>query len=230
MLYSKLFFAALTGITCVAAMPAEQPVADAKAKAFPRGECRDERDDLYCGRSVTEFTRYDAKNKLCYSNDGANRLFCAIREQQELAVELAREFERITRCEIDQYYGTRERRCECYRRRDGDRGGRDRECRDGDRRGGDRDGDRGRGDRDGDRGRGGRDGDRGRDAHNPNCKGDDVAFCAASETYVITYDRDNDVCDRNRGNYVFCANRERGAATDKARDHFRDRDRNKKQA
>ncbi|KAI3530334.1 hypothetical protein CPAR01_09868 [Colletotrichum paranaense] len=226
MLYSKLFVAALTGISCVAAMPAEQPAELAKAEAFPRGECRDERDELYCGRSVKEFTRYDAKNRLCFANDGGNRLFCAIREQQELAIELAREFDRITRCEIDQYYGYRERRCECYRRRDGDRGGRGRECRDGD-----RDGDRrgGRdGDRDGDRGRGGRDGDRGRDDHDPNCKGDDLAFCAASEDLIITYERGAEICDRNRGNYVFCANRERGAARDKARDHFRDR--NKKQA
>ncbi|KAK1707700.1 hypothetical protein BDP67DRAFT_412303 [Colletotrichum lupini] len=197
MLYSKLFVAALTGISCVAAMPAEQPAELAKAEAFPRGECRDERDELYCGRSVKEFTRYDAKNRLCFANDGGNRLFCAIREQQELAIELAREFDRITRCEIDQYYGYRERRCECYRRRDGDR-------------------------------RGGRDGDRGRDDHDPNCKGDDLAFCAASEDLIITYERGAELCDRNRGNYVFCANRERGAARDKARDHFRDR--NKKQA
>ncbi|KXH26359.1 hypothetical protein CSAL01_11357 [Colletotrichum salicis] len=119
MLYSKLFVAALTGITCVAAMPAEQPAELAKTEAFPRGECRDERDDLYCGRSVKEFTRYDAKNRLCFANDGGNRLFCAIQRGAE-------------------------------------------------------------------------------------------------------------ICDRNRGNYVFCANRERGAAREKARDHFRDR--NKKQA
>lgn len=39
-------------------MPAEQPAELAKAEAFPRGECRDERDELYCGRSVKEFTRY----------------------------------------------------------------------------------------------------------------------------------------------------------------------------
>lgn len=58
MLYSKLFVAAITGISCVAAMPAEQPAELAKAEAFPRGECRDERDELYCGRSVKEFTRY----------------------------------------------------------------------------------------------------------------------------------------------------------------------------
>ncbi|GJC84805.1 hypothetical protein ColLi_07643 [Colletotrichum liriopes] len=123
MLYSKILIAAITGISCVAAIPAE--AAKKEVEAFRRGECRDSRDDLYCGRSVKEFTKYDAKNRLCY-NDGSNRLFCAIREQQELAIELARE---------------------------------------------------------------------------------------------------------NRGNYVFCADRERGAAREKARDHFEDRrNRDKKQA
>ncbi|GKT42841.1 uncharacterized protein ColSpa_03022 [Colletotrichum spaethianum] len=205
MLYAKILIAAITGISCVAAVPADAPPKK-DVEVFRRGECRDSRDDLYCGRSVKEFTKYDVNNRLCY-NDGANRLFCAIREQQELAYELLREWERIQRCGLNQYYATRERRCECYRRRDG------------------------RGDRDRCDGDDDNDNDRGRDNHNPNCKGDDIAFCAASEDLIITYDRENVLCDRNLGNYVFCANRERGAARDKARDHFRDRrDNNKQQA
>ncbi|WYZ39637.1 hypothetical protein EsH8_III_001551 [Colletotrichum jinshuiense] len=207
MLYSTLFLTALSSISCVLAMPAEA----ANKEVFPRGDCRDDRDDLYCGRGIREFTRYDAGNKLCYSSDNANRLFCAIREQQELARELAEEWSRIERCGLNQYYGTRERRCECYRRRDGQDGDRDRDC-------DDRDGGRGGdGDRGGDGGRGG---DRGIDDHDPNCKNNDRAFCAASEDNIITYQRGNELCDRNRGNYVFCASTERGRAREKARKHF----------
>ncbi|KAG7047163.1 EC2 protein [Colletotrichum scovillei] len=80
MLYSKLFVAALNGISCVAAMPAEQPAELAKAEAFPRGECRDERDELYCGRSVKEFTRYERGAEICDRNRG-NYVFCANRER-----------------------------------------------------------------------------------------------------------------------------------------------------
>ncbi|GJC97718.1 EC2 protein [Colletotrichum higginsianum IMI 349063] len=199
MLYSKILIAAITGISCVAAMPADAPKDKEPKKdveVFRRGRCRDDRDDLYCGRGVNEFVKYapDVNSKLCY-NDGANILFCAIREQQKLAVELAREWQRLQRCGLNQYYAFRERRCECYGRRDAvtatDR------CDDDD--------------------------DFGRDNHYPNCKGDDIAFCAANEDLIITYDRINILCDRNRGNYVFCADPERGAARDKARDHFRDR-------
>ncbi|KAK2006763.1 hypothetical protein LZ32DRAFT_622689 [Colletotrichum eremochloae] len=193
MLYSKILMAAITGISCVAAMPADAPPKD--VEVFRRGDCRDERDDLYCGRSVTEFTKYDENSRLCY-NDGTNRLFCAIREQQALAYEILREWQRIQLCGLNQYYGFRSRRCECYRRRDRD--GRDTDRCD-------------------------RDDDYGRDNHDPNCKGDDIAYCAASEDLIITYDRNNLLCDRNRGNYVFCADRERGAARDKAEDHFRGR-------
>ncbi|KDN68032.1 hypothetical protein CSUB01_09261 [Colletotrichum sublineola] len=176
MLYSKILMAAITGISFVAAMPADAPPKD--VEVFRRGDCHDERDDLYCGRSVTEFTKYDENSRLCY-NDGTNRLFCAIREQQALAYEILREWQRIQLCGLNQYYGFRSRRCECYRRRDRD--GRDTDRCD-------------------------RDDDYGRDNHDPNCK-----------------DRNNLLCDRNRGNYVFCANRERGAARDKAEDHFRGR-------
>ncbi|KAK1995443.1 hypothetical protein LX36DRAFT_162736 [Colletotrichum falcatum] len=191
MLYSKILMAVITGISCVAALPADPPK---DVEIFRRGDCRDDRDDLYCGRSVTEFTKYDANSRYCY-NDGTNRLFCAIREQQRLAYDLLREWQRIQLCGLNQYYATRYGRCECYRRRDG------------------------RDDRD----RCDRDDDFGRDNHDPNCKGDDIPYCAASELLIITYDRNNLLCDRNGGNYVFCAGRERGAARDKAEDHFRGR-------
>ncbi|OLN96631.1 hypothetical protein CCHL11_00899 [Colletotrichum chlorophyti] len=203
MLYSKLFFATFTGISCVAALPAEPQSLSVQRDRdrderdpFSRGECRSEGDILYCGRSVNEFIPYDANSYLCYAGDQANRLFCAIRNQQELAVVLAAEFERIQRCSLNQYFDTREKRCDCYRRRDRDD---DRDVHDCFSPG------------------------RDRDDHEPNCRNGDIAFCAASENLIITYQRGNEICDRHLGNYVFCADRERGRAREKARDHFQDR-------
>ncbi|KAF4917767.1 hypothetical protein CGCVW01_v009555 [Colletotrichum viniferum] len=222
MLYSTLFVAALAAISSVAALPAD--AADARDRdrdrddIFRRGECRDERDELYCGRGISEYSRYDEGSRYC-RRDRVNRIFCAYREQREFARQIAEEWRRIEECELDEYWDIGRRRCECYRRRDRD-GDRDRECR---RRRGesdrDRDGDRDRdrGDRDGDRDR-----DRGRERDAPNCKGRDIAFCAASEAQIVTFERTNILCTRGNGNYVFCASPEPGRAREKARDHFRD--------
>nr|XP_036575280.1 uncharacterized protein CTRU02_14816 [Colletotrichum truncatum]KAF6781824.1 hypothetical protein CTRU02_14816 [Colletotrichum truncatum] len=245
--YTTFFVTAIAAISSVSAMPAEAADRDRdrdRYDVFPRGECRDEGDDLYCGRGVNEFCRYgmnftgikvrvdangtlDASNRYCRS-DNVNRIFCAYRNQQEFARQLAEEWLSIEICDRDEYWDVRRRRCECYRGRDGDRD-RDRECRrrrgesdrdrDGERDG--RDGDRGGrdGNRDDDR-NDGRDGDRGRERDAPNCKNGDIAFCAANENDIITFERENTLCLRDRGNYVFCASPERGRAREKARDHF----------
>ncbi|TDZ74746.1 hypothetical protein CTRI78_v000274 [Colletotrichum trifolii] len=215
--YTGILVTALAAISSVSAVavaaPAEQRDRD-RDDVFYRGECRLAGDELYCGRGVREFTRYDAGSSLCRLNNQANRVFCAVRNQQEFALQIAAEWSRIQRCAVDEYYDIGGRRCDCYgRRRDGERD-RDRECR---RRRGDR-GDRDRYDYDRDEGR---EGNHGRER--PDCHGDDIAFCAASEDLIVTYQRDNILCDRREGNYVFCAKPERGRAREKARDHFRDR-------
>ncbi|KAL0937104.1 uncharacterized protein CTRU02_206835 [Colletotrichum truncatum] len=211
--YTTFFVTAIAAISSVSAMPAEAADRDRdrdRYDVFPRGECRDEGDDLYCGRGVNEFCRYDASNRYCRS-DNVNRIFCAYRNQQEFARQLAEEWLSIEICDRDEYWDVRRRRCECYRGRDGDRD-RDRECR---RRRGESDRDRDDDDRND-----GRDGDRGRERDAPNCKNGDIAFCAANENDIITFERENTLCLRDRGNYVFCASPERGRAREKARDHF----------
>ncbi|KAF9875210.1 hypothetical protein CkaCkLH20_07476 [Colletotrichum karsti] len=230
MLYSTFFVAALAAISSVSAMPAEAADRDRdrdrdRYDLFRRGECRSERDELYCGRGINQYSRYDEGSRYC-RRDRVNRVFCAYREQREFVRQIAEEWRRIEECELDEYWDISRRRCECYRRRDRD-GDRDRECRrrrgelEGDRdRDGDRDDDR-RGDRDGDRGDRDRDDDRVRERDAPNCKNGDIAFCAANEDQIVTFERQNILCTRGRGNYVFCASPERDRAREKARDHFR---------
>ncbi|KAF6816083.1 hypothetical protein CPLU01_05772 [Colletotrichum plurivorum] len=193
--YTTIFVAALAAFTSVSALPAEADRDRDRDRddIFRRGDCRSDRDDLYCGRGINEYSRYDSSSRYC-RNDNVNKLFCAYRNQQEFIRQLAEEWTRIERCALDEYWDIGERRCECYRRRD-------------------RDGDRGR---DGDR-----DGDRGRTRDAPDCKNGDIAFCARSEDEIITFQRENILCTRGNGNYVFCASTERGRAREKARDHFR---------